>query len=157
MISWSWYNFGNGIEHTIENGFVTRLNDLIDAYSPSLKSYLQQNPEIDSMVKTKAGDYYVYPFLREDERLTVYSGPMVRRDWLNRMGLAVPETIDDWTSALRSFKETGVEIPFNGEINALVRAFGPAYGIKMGFFMEGGQVKYGYTQPEYKEFLAKMN
>ena len=59
MISWSWYNFGNGIEHTIENGFVTRLNDLIDAYSPSLKSYLQQNPEIDSMVKTKAGDYYV--------------------------------------------------------------------------------------------------
>ena len=157
MISWSWYNFGNGIEHTIENGFVTRLNDLIDAYSPSLKSYLQQNPEIDSMVKTKAGDYYVYPFLREDERLTVYTGPMVRRDWLNRMGLAVPETIDDWTSALRSFKETGVEIPFNGEINALVRAFGPAYGIKMGFFMEGGQVKYGYTQPEYKGFLAKMN
>ena len=30
---------------------------------------------------------------------------MIRKDWLDDLGLEVPETIDEWYTALKAFKE----------------------------------------------------
>ena len=107
-------DFPGGPEKAIGDGYILKLNDLIDQHAPNLKKFLQENPDIDKMVKTDNGSYYAFPFIRGDEYLRVFQGPIIRKDWLDELGLPVPETIDDWTAMLRAFKEKkGAAAPFS--------------------------------------------
>ncbi|WP_063563857.1 extracellular solute-binding protein [Paenibacillus sp. O199] len=154
-------DFPGGPEKAINDGYILKLNDLIDQYAPNLKKYLQDNPDIDKMVKTDSGSYYVFPFVRGDEYLRVFQGPIIRQDWLDELGLPVPETIDEWTTTLRAFKEKkGAAAPFsvvskprffNDSGNG---AFLGAFGVNRGFYQEDGQVKFGPAEEGFKEYLT---
>ncbi|WP_019636564.1 extracellular solute-binding protein [Paenibacillus fonticola] len=153
-------DFPGGPEKAISDGYIVKLNDLIDQHAPNLKKYLAENPDIDKMVKTDSGSYYVFPFVRGDEYLRVFQGPIIRKDWLDDLGLPVPETIDEWTETLRAFKEKkGASAPlsfvskprfFNESGNG---AFIGAFGVNRGFYQEDGQIKYGPAEPGFKEYL----
>ena len=42
----------------------------------------------------------------------VVQGGIIRKDWLDELGLAVPETLDEWHTVLTAFKEKkGAEAP----------------------------------------------
>lgn len=165
IIEWNWYRLPGGPQKAIDNGYIISLNDVMDKYAPNLKKYLSNNPEIDKMVKTDKKDYYVFPFLRGDDLLLTYSGPAVRKDWLEDLQLPVPETIDDWTAMLRAFKaQKNAEAALTYEMESLnssapnsSECFIGAYGIKGGFYAENGEVKFGPVQPAYKDYLALMN
>ncbi|PQP89100.1 extracellular solute-binding protein, partial [Paenibacillus sp. AR247] len=153
-------DFPGGPEKAIKDGYILKLNDLIDKYAPNLKKYLQEHPDIDKMVKTDSGSYYAFPFIRGDEYLRVFQGPIIRKDWLDELGLPVPETIDEWTATLRAFKEKkGAAAPFsvvskprffNESGNG---AFIGAFGVNRGFYQEDGKVKFGPAEPGFKEYL----
>lgn len=138
-----------------------KLNDLIDEHAPNLKKFLQENPDIDKMVKTDSGSYYAFPFIRGDEYLRVFQGPIIRQDWLDELGLPVPETIEDWTTTLTAFKEKKgasasfgvVSKPrfFNESGNG---AFLGAFGVTRGFYLEDGSVKFGPAENGFKEYLS---
>ncbi|TVX99182.1 extracellular solute-binding protein [Cohnella terricola] len=158
------YNFLNdypgGPEKAIADGYILKLNDLIDQYAPNLKKFLQDNPDIDKMVKTDNGSYYAFPFIRGDEYLRVFQGPIIRKDWLDDLGLPVPVTIDEWTDTLRAFKEKkGASAPF--AVNSKPRffndsgngAFLGAFGVTRGFYQEDGAIKYGPAEAGFKEYL----
>ena len=81
MIEYNWFDFPGGPEKAIADGYILRLNDIIDKYAPHYKKYLEEHPEIDKMLKTDNGSYYTFPFLRGDPLLQVYQGPIVRADW----------------------------------------------------------------------------
>lgn len=78
----------------------------------------------------------------------------------------MPTTIDEWYTVLKAFKENDMngngkadEIPLylaKGDVDAST-AFLGAFGINAGFYQEGGTVKYGPTDPRFKEFLTLMN
>lgn len=154
-------DFPGGPEKAINDGYILKLNDLIDKYAPNLKKFLQENPDIDKMVKTDNGSYYAFPFIRGDEYLRVFQGPIVRQDWLDELGLPVPETIDDWTATLTAFKEKkGAAAPFavvskprffNESGNG---AFLGAFGVTRGFYLEDGAVKFGPAESGYKDYLS---
>ncbi|GGA37032.1 extracellular solute-binding protein [Paenibacillus physcomitrellae] len=158
MIEYDWFNFPGGPEKAIAEGYILRLNDVIDKYAPNLKKYLQANPDIDKMLKTDSGSYYTFPFLRGDPLLQVYQGPIIRQDWLDELGLKVPETIDDWHNMLTAFKDKkGATAPlsyiFQSEFlnnGAFIGAFGASHT----WFQDNGTVKFGPMQPGYKEFLS---
>ncbi|MFC3750003.1 extracellular solute-binding protein [Paenibacillus sp. GCM10012306] len=161
MLEYEWAGFPGGPEKAINDGYILRLNEVIDQYAPHLKQYLREHPEIDKQIKTDSGSYYVFPFIQGDERLLTYQGPIIRKDWLDELGLQVPVTIDDWHTALKAFKEKkGIAAPlsFLGVPSPLFGiesgAFVGAYGIKKGFYLDQGQVKYGAVEPGYKSFLA---
>lgn len=161
MIEFEWDSFPGGPEKAIADGYILRLNDVIDKYAPNLKRFLEDHPEIDKQVKTGAGSYYVFPFIRGDDLLRTYQGPIIRKDWLDELGLPVPETIDEWHTALKAFKDVkGVPAPltFLGVPRALFGveggAFIGAFGVKKGFYLDEGHVKYGPMEPGYKQFLA---
>ncbi|WP_240941377.1 extracellular solute-binding protein [Paenibacillus sp. HB172176] len=157
MIEYNWFDFPGGPEKAIADGYILRLNDIIDKYAPHYKKYLEEHPEIDKMLKTDNGSYYTFPFLRGDPLLQVYQGPIVRADWLKELNLPVPETIDDWHTMLTAFKEKkGATSPlsyiFNSEF-LTNGAFVGAFGTTRGWFQEDGVVKFGPLQPGYKDFL----
>lgn len=163
MIEYEWSKFPGGPEKAIKDGVILRLNEAIDKYAPNLKRYLEQHPDIDNQIRTSDGSYYQFPFVQADDRLRTYQGPIVRKDWLDELGLGIPETIDDWEAMLRAFKERkGVEAPltFLGLPNPLFGveggAFVGAFGVKKGFYLEEGQIRFGPAEPGYRDFLELM-
>ncbi|WP_438444049.1 extracellular solute-binding protein [Gorillibacterium sp. sgz5001074] len=160
MIEYEWNRFPGGPVKAINDGYILRLNDLIDKHAPHLKAYLKEHPEIDKQLKTDDGSYYVFPFIRGDDLLRTYQGPILRKDWLDELGLPLPETIEDWHTVLKAFKERkGVLAPltFLGVPNTLFGVehggFVGAFGVKKGFYQEDGKVKFGPLEAGYKQFL----
>ncbi|CAM3989498.1 extracellular solute-binding protein [Paenibacillus alkaliterrae] len=156
----NWLQFPGGPEKAIEQGYILPLNDVIDRYAPNFKRVLEENPEIDKMLKTDSGIYYAFPFIRSEEG-RVYGGPIVRKDWLDDLGLSVPATIDEWYTMLKAFKEKkGAAAPltlrtlFLGERTA---GFAGAFGVMGNFYLEDGKIKYGYLEPGYRDYLATMS
>ncbi|TDG00949.1 extracellular solute-binding protein [Paenibacillus piri] len=162
MIEFNFFkDFPGGPEKAIKDGYILKLNDMIDKFAPNLKKYLKEHPEIDKMVKTDNGSYYAFPFIRGDDSLMVYQGPIVRQDWLDELGLPLPQTIDDWTAMLKAFKEKkGASAPFTASSKPRVfnefnsGHFMGAYGVTRDFYLDNGTIKFGPAEKGYKDWLA---
>jgi len=168
MIERNWLSAAGGPSKYIADGVIIKLNDLIDQNAPNLKKALDSNAEWRKQVVTDDGTIYCFPFIRGDIELQVFQGPIVRKDWLDKVGLSMPTTMDEWHTMLTAFKTKdpngkGDEVPFtsslyNVPLNAFLNAYAfiGAWGISMEFYQVNGVVKYGMLQPEFKEFLATM-
>lgn len=159
IIEYAWANYPGGPAKAIEEGKIIRLNEYIDKYAPELAEYLKNNEEIAKLCMTDEGDIFAFPFIRGDVSLGVNQGLIVRKDWLDELGLEEPETMDDWENMLTEFK-TKKNAPYPLEINPWAfqcGAFAGAYGTIWDYYVEDGQVKYGPYDPEFKEFVTKMN
>ncbi|CAH8711068.1 extracellular solute-binding protein [Paenibacillus thiaminolyticus] len=166
VIEYSWTSYPGGPEKAIKDGKIIRLNELIDEHAPNLKKVLGEHPEWKKEIMTDEGSIYAFPFIRSHDRLKVFLGPTIRQDWLDKLNLEMPATIDEWYTVLKAFKENDMngngkadEIPLylaKGDVDAST-AFLGAFGINAGFYQEGGTVKYGPTAPRFKEFLTLMN
>ncbi|OPH59989.1 ABC transporter substrate-binding protein [Paenibacillus ferrarius] len=158
--------YPGGPEKAILDKKIIKLNDLIDKYAPNLTKLLAAHPDWKKQISTDEGSIYAFPFLRGDDKVRVFFGPSIRQDWLDKLGLKMPTTIDEWYTVLKAFKEKDPngngkadEIPIYLDKNlfATDAPFLGAWGINYSFYQDGGKVKYGPIQPEYKEFLATMN
>ncbi|MDR6884641.1 ABC transporter substrate-binding protein [Bacillus sp. 3255] len=158
--------YPGGPEKAILDKKIIKLNELIDRYAPNLKKLLADHPDWKKQISTDEGSIYAFPFLRGDDKVRVFFGPSIRQDWLDKLGLKMPETIDEWYNVLKAFKEKDPngngkadEIPIYLDKNlfATDAPFLGAWGINYSFYQDGGKVKYGPIQPAYKEFLATMN
>ncbi len=169
IIERDWTNAPGGPAKYIKDGVIVRLNDHIDKYAPNFKKVLTEHPDWRRMIMTDEGDIYCFPFLRSDPYLQTFAGLTLRGDWLDKLGLKMPTTIDEWHDVLVAFKTKDPngngkadEIGFNpwkdnsprGSFN--MQAFVGAWGITMQWFQDKGVVKYGPLQPEFKEFLKVM-
>ncbi|MBR5157220.1 MAG: extracellular solute-binding protein [Clostridia bacterium] len=159
IIRYNWHNYG--VRKAVNENFILRLNDVIDKWAPNYKAYLNEHPEVAKQIKTDEGDICVFPFIRGDESLCLFSGPIIRKDWLDKLGLPVPETIDEWEVMLRRFKdELGATVPLSmGSMQYFAHGFlTGAYKVVDDYFVaDDGTVKYGPAEPGYKEFLTRMN
>jgi len=165
-IEYNWASVPGGPDKAIADGTIIRLNELIDQHMPNLKKHLDENPEWKKLITTDEGNIYVFPFIRGDEYLLTFNGPIIREDWLKNVNMAVPETIDEWYEVLKAFKTKDPnkngqadEIPLLIELGQLDinHAFIGAWGITTKFYQVDGKVHYGPIQPEFKEFLATLN
>lgn len=154
------YNEPGGVSKFADDGVIIPLNDYMEEYAPNLTKYLKEHPDIDKMVRSDDGNYYSFPFIRGDERLASSCGLAVRKDMLDKAGLDVPETIDEWHTALQAFKNQGASAPLSYDLGyweQYMSIFTGAYGTKADFYMKDGEVKYGYLEPEMKEALTTFN
>lgn len=155
-------HYQGGPERALADGFLMDLTELIPEQAPDLFTYLKNNPDIDKAVKTDSGKYYTFPFLRGSEIQTVFFGPIVRTDYLEKLGLDEPETIEDWYGMLKAFKEElDIPAPLTYESwmnNETLGVMMGAYKTANDFFIDDtGVVKYGPATDEYKEFLTEFN
>ncbi len=169
FIEWdNWLTIAGGPGKYLKDNVIIKLNDLVEKNAPNLKKILDANPDWRKEVVTDDGTLYCFPFLRGDVALKVFQGPIIRKDWLDKVGLSTPTTVDEWHEMLVAFKKKdpngkGDEVPFTSSLysvplNAflLSHAFVGAWGIAMEWYQENGVVKFGMVQPEFKEFLKVM-
>lgn len=159
IIHYNWAAFPGGPDKAIEDGYIISLSGIIRDYAPNMYEALTKDPKIDKLAKTNMGHYYVFPMIKPDKILGVSWGPMIRKDWLDDLGLPVPETVDDWYMTLKAFKERkGAVSPLLCSLDTFKQSvLTGAYGIKLGFFADNGKVRYGPAEPAYKDFIRLIN
>lgn len=141
----------------IDQGLILSLNEYMEAGKmPNLKKFLEENPEVDKEIKTDQGNYYMFPWCREDDWLTVFRGPAVRQDWLEECGLEAPVTLEDYDNVVRVFnKKYGAK--FAALDGWLSEGISVAFDAKRGYYLEDGQIKYSPVEEGYREYLEFMN
>ncbi|MDR2101084.1 MAG: extracellular solute-binding protein [Treponema sp.] len=153
----NWVNdYSGGPERAIADGVILKLNDLLPQYAPNFTEYLRANPRFDRMVKTDDRSYYAFPFLRGDDRLCLWQGLLVRKDWLDELGLSIPETFDEWHTVLTAFKEkkgSPAPLTFVSQNGAFIYG----YKIDRDFYLgEDGKVHWGSIEEAYRDYLTMM-
>ena len=162
LIEWGWTGYAGGPKKAIDDNIIISLNDLMEECSPNLKKALSENQDYDRQSKTDDNTYYAFPGLNVGKYRS-FGGIIIRQDWLDELGLQRPETIAEWETVLRAFKEKkGATAAFTGEkslfgASGLRSTFNNAFKVNHGLYMDDGKVKYGPLEPEYKEFLTLMH
>ncbi len=95
-------------------------------------------------------------------------GPMIRKDWLDKLGLEIPETYDEMHDVLVAFRdELGAAAPMTlnyaatGLNNGFVQGYG-IYGLVADaansepFYQVDGAIEFGPVQPEFQEYLRMV-
>ena len=166
IIDYSWNRtpgYPGGTEAALNNKIIIPLNELMEENAPDLKAILDENPQYDKMIKTDAGIYSIFPVMKMDDYLNTTYGLVLRGDWLEELGLEIPETMDEWHTVLTAFKnEKGAEFPFsyatpwdvfNPFMNGMLIG---AYGVNKEWYLQEGTTTYGPYESGYKDWLATM-
>jgi putative aldouronate transport system substrate-binding protein len=158
VIETTWLTYPGGPEKAFSDRIIIKHNDLFAKNSPTLKTFLDSRPDLNKQIKTDAGNYYGWPSLVVSNYKVNYT-ETARKDWLDDLGIAPPETLDEWAAMLAAFRDKkGAVAPLTlwgiqFEDNNIMSAF----GLRMGFFVKNGKIVYGQAQPEFKDYLALMN
>ncbi len=158
MIQYNWLTYPGGPQNAIDEGVIIDIYQYKDK-APNLIKYIDSNKEIKKLAETNEGALFSFPFVRGDDSLCVSWGMALRKDWLDELNLEVPETIDEWETVLRAFKEKkSATAPLTITTGAFENSqFVGAYNTTMGYYIGDNQVKYGLLDPGFKEFLMRMN
>lgn len=158
IITYNWLTYPGGPQKAIDEGVIIDINQYADK-APNLIGYLKEHSDVKKLAETDEGSLFSFPFIRGDESLCVSWGLTLRKDWLDDLGLEVPETIDEWETVLRAFKEKkNAAAPLTITTGAFENSqFVGAFDTTMGYYIDDGKVKYGMLEPGFKDFLVLMN
>ncbi|MBO0991870.1 extracellular solute-binding protein [Bacillus sp. SD088] len=156
-------------------GMFLKLNDLIEQYMPNLTEVLKEYPEIEKGLYDADGNIYSLPGLYEPDFWSVISGHKlwVREDWLEKLGMDVPETTDEFYDYLKAVKETDLigngkneEIPFGSySLDGLKGWMRGSFGLAnrgsshtfVDFDPESDGLRFIPTTDRYKEMLEYLH
>ena len=159
-ITYNWKKLN--VTEYAEDGVIIPLTALIEENMPNLKKILDENPNFKSQLVSTDGEIYYLPYIRYDEELCVFSGPLVRMDWLEKLGLEVPTNAEELYNVLVAFKtqdpngnNEADEIPMSGilstpsvmSISNLLWMFDTYYG----FYVDNGEIKYGPMEDNFAD------
>lgn len=155
------------IEKFGQQGLFIQLNDLIDQNMPNLMDVLSTNANAKKIITTDEGKIFGMPFV--NCFVTGNNVMMVREDWLKKLGLNMPETIDEWYNVLKAFKAMDPENiwPMSSYGQYEIRCQISAWGVfPEGFYAaptdglcqpKDGKMHFGPIEPLYKEGLEWLN
>lgn len=89
------------LEKLGKDGGMLPLNDLIDEHAPNIKKMLEEDPNFKYQATAEDGNIYNIPLGKELQSSQFY---WIRQDWLDKLGLAVPTTVDELHDVLLAFK-----------------------------------------------------
>ena len=95
IIDFDWPSFKRTPDQLIEDKVLIKLNELIDQYAPNYKKIMDSSPQMKKDAVTDKGTQFAFKYLYNGDNTTVWFGPIVRKDWLNKLKLNMPTTIDD--------------------------------------------------------------
>ncbi|MGF7030989.1 putative aldouronate transport system substrate-binding protein [Paenibacillus mucilaginosus] len=153
----------NTINNYVKSGGLTELGKLIDDHGPNLKKFL--GPDVLSY-GVFSGKQYTIPAKRP---LQHTQSSYIRKDWLDKLGLPVPKTTEEFYNAMKAFKEKdpgqtgGKVIPYS--FSAMNGTTISTPGVLISSFVKPLSEEDFYATPEllkpgYKEgvrYLNKMN
>lgn len=114
----------------INEGAAVALDGLMEEHAPNVWATVADNPiEETKLRNAEDGNLYLIPFALDFPPAYAWS---IRADWLDQVGLEMPETWDDWLEVWEAFKTNDLngdgdasnELPYSGDIFSLMPIFG---------------------------------
>ncbi len=154
-------SYTSGADAAVDEDLIVDLTDLLPEYAVNYQGLIDGVPAFRDEVTTADGRIVGFSIFSRDNTRIYISGPEVRKDWLDKLGLDAPETLDEYHDMLSAFKsELGVETPmwihYSGisRENQLTRAFEINGTEKL---LVDGNVVSSLQQPGFKEYLEMMH
>ncbi|WP_127581500.1 extracellular solute-binding protein [Paenibacillus koleovorans] len=153
-----------------KDGLLLPLDDLLQKYGQNAAEVFKQKPLLPALMKTPEGKTYHLSGTRDEEVAAGPYGWLIRKDWLDKLGLKEPNTIDDWYNVLKAFKDKDPngngkadEIPmtnYNGV--SQLYYWGNAWGLHLrtsdGYYPDAkGKIQYEWLDPKAKEMVVFLN
>lgn len=147
-------------------GNIIPMEELIAKYAPDITRLFNENPDVKSLSYAPDGHIYSLSTVVSGSTYVNPCAFMIREDWLTKLGLAIPETTDQWYEVLKAFKtmdpngnEKDDEIPFTSDGFPSVGRFANAWGLHpsfSGYFYadNSGRMQCEFISDRFKEFLA---
>jgi putative aldouronate transport system substrate-binding protein len=153
-------SYPGGNEKAVTDGIIVDLREYMQ-YAPTYSALMEEYPEIGVQMVTDSGVITGFSTVHLSREVPWW-GPFINKVKLDELNLAVPETIDEWYTALSAFKNAGIEKPFTPsawdfKVSWGYGVFTGAYDTTYGFMNKDGAVKYGPIEPGFKDFLIEMN
>lgn len=166
LIEYDWSKYPGGAIKAVSDGVIISLDEYINEEKmPNLTKLLNENPEYLKVTKNADGSISTFPSLVESSKINAFFGPTIRKDWLDKLNLKMPETIDDWHTVLTAFKTQDPngngqadEVPFVDDSLASCQYFAAAFGAGTGMLLnKSGKVVYSPMTDEFKNYLSTMH
>lgn len=165
IVNFDWNQFSGGPVKAAQLGAIASLDDYLKKSMPNYAALLEENETINYLSRAYDSKIYVIPTYTDNLITESTFGPQIRKDWLDKLGLEVPTTFDEWHTVLTAFKTqdpngNGVadEVPFVANSSASFLYMSSAFGgANQDFYIKDGKVVFGFAEPEYKEFLKIMS
>lgn len=155
-----------------ESGVIISLEELIEKYMPNLKKIFDEYPQYKQLSTAPDGHIYSLPWIEElgegkESIHTVNDMAWINVDWLNKLGLKMPETTDELMEVLEAFKTQDPngngeadEIPFsfinnggNEDLKLLFAAFGEGDNDDHLIVDNDGNVQFTADKEGYKKAI----
>lgn len=161
-------------------GTVIPLDDLIEKYAPKYKEALKKKPLMGGLSTSFDGKKYTMGTVTEQDARSYPDNLYINKTWLDKLGLKVPTTLDEYYEVLKAFKEKDPngngkkdEIPFTftnfNHINGYGSFFGAFGRIEAfngnftapdkydHFVVENGKVVFTADKNEYKDAVKYLS
>lgn len=89
------------VEQLGRDGGVIALNDLVEAHAPNIKKLMAEDITFRNACYSLDGNIYSIP---KNQKLFAAEYWWIREDWLNKLGLEVPQTVDELYNVLYAFR-----------------------------------------------------
>ena len=162
--------YTNGGEAAIADEIlIDHLPYLTEELTPQICKLMEAYPDAVPEALTESGWLAGMPQLSMQTETTQTFGPIIRKDWLDDLGLDIPETYDELHDVLKAFQEKkGADAALllnyaaTGINNGLVQGYGinglvADAAISEPFYQVNDTVMYGPIQPEFKEYLTMIH
>ncbi|TCS38856.1 extracellular solute-binding protein [Reinekea marinisedimentorum] len=148
-------------------GRLVALNKLIEDHAPNLQAFFDAHPVIKNAITASDGNLYYIPYVPDGQ---AGKGYFIRQDWLDKLGLAQPQTVEQLHEVLIAFRDrdpngNGIkdEVPmffrhWEEVLRLLVLWDGRSTGSDTAhqFYIEDDVVHYGYAEPEYRNGIRQI-
>ncbi|SFL00224.1 putative aldouronate transport system substrate-binding protein [Paenibacillus sp. 1_12] len=78
------------------------LDDLIEKHSTTYKQWLQKYPDMKKLATASDGKMYMFKTVQNGG---INDTILIRKDWLDKLKLEVPKTVDDWLKVAIAFAD----------------------------------------------------
>jgi putative aldouronate transport system substrate-binding protein len=139
-------------KYGMEGAFVP-LEDLITENAPYITKMLNDNPDVRAAITAVDGHIYYLPTLEDSQ---VSQAWFIRQDWLDKLNLKVPTTVDELHDVMVAFRDGDPngngqkdEVGYlnRNDINAMFSLF----GVNSAFYVdENDKIQLGTYSPEFK-------
>lgn len=157
----NWHNAD--IARFADEKIIVPLNGLINEYAPNIKKLLKENGDIRKQMT--APDGRIYSIDEYFEANEFYDTILIRKDWLDKVNLGIPKTIDEFIAVFEAFKKTDLngngkndEIPLSVSEGYRYDYFCSGFGLSTPLqdcaLDKDGKVVFQRATPEYRDFLS---
>ena len=155
--------YGGGPTKALNDEVIYDLTDYVENNMPAYKQVIESSGVVKDLLSDEGEFLYITGF---DDEIYAGAGPAIRKDWLDQLGMEVPNTYDELYEVAVAFRDNfncTMPLYFTASLNPGVWFSGgfdvPAFDIKTNgshFYQIDGKVQSAYVSEGLKEMITVM-